>query len=1301
MSILLLIEQIYLCYHIKSEKGNYMFAKFSVKKPYMIIVGIVVCILLGTISFANMTVDLLPEMELPYMVVYTTYPGASASKVEKSVTMPLEAALGTTSGLEDISSVSNDNMSMIIMQFNENTNMDSALIDVNAKIDMAEGYFEDGTASPIVMSLNPNMLPIMEVALYANDGSDIASFSKTYEEDILPQIEKVEGVASVTSIGLLEETIEIALDQDKINAINDKVLANVDSELYEAQKEINDGYAKLNESQAQIDDGLAQIESGQTELNNGKNEAIDELANTSSQLDSTNAKLQGILANETDLNTSKASLEAEKKALEAANEQLNKGLEVLNSLPLPDETPLDTPGIAEVIEQLKQAGLTITSTNIGELKQELQAIVDTNNERIPNIDIELQNIETELMGASAAKEQINAQIAKLNEAKVALEKGKLQASIELSNAQSTLSNTKEQLLSSKAQLESARAQLDSAQEQLNESKKIAYEQADIAGVITPSMISNILLAENFEMPAGTISQDDNTSILVKVGEEFQSLDELANLTILSLPIEGLEEIKLKDLANVSFTDNHEELYSQVNGQNGVIMTIEKQSVASTSATCERINEVLNEICADGTIGNVVFFDQGVYINMIVDSVINNLIQGGILAIIVLLIFLKDFKSTLVIGISIPISLMFALVLMYFSDVTLNVISLSGLALAVGMLVDNSIVVIENIYRLKGEGMPLLQAIVKGTNSVQGAITSSTLTTICVFLPIVFASGLARQIFTDMGLTIAYALLASLIVAIIVVPMLSSRFMKKQTKEINHPWFDKFVDGYTKILKWSLSHRLIVIGMVILLLVGSVVRVATMGTSFMPEVASNQLNITLTMNDEKATIEQTRETANTLMDKMLEIEGISDFGVFQGSTSLMSAAEDNVVNIFALCETSSQSESVTKQIEQAANGLPATIEVSSSNMDLSALGGSGVQVVLYGDDLDVLYAEADNIINNVSSIDGVEEAVVSQADDVEELRVIVDKNMAMSYGLTVAQVYSEISQRLTTETSGATITIENEDYPIVIINDDDLQHDPSLLNSVTFEGTKDEETVDINLNEIANIEQGQGARAINRQNNQRTLSINISIDENHNVGLVGADIEDVLANMQMNEQIRYEIAGEIATINETLFELVKMIALAIVLIYLIMVAQFEDLLSPFIVMFTIPLAFTGGLLALIITNNDLSVISMLGFLVLSGVVVNNGIVFVDSVNQLEEEGMSKYDALIKTGRTRIRPILMTALTTILGLSTMALGIGEGAEMMAPMAIVTIGGLLYATLMTLIIVPILYDILCRKQRTKVEI
>lgn len=387
----------------------------------------------------------------------------------------------------------------------------------------------------------------------------------------------------------------------------------------------------------------------------------------------------------------------------------------------------------------------------------------------------------------------------------------------------------------------------------------------------------------------------------------------------------------------------------------------------------------------------------------------------------------------------------------------------------------------------------------------------------------------------MGLTIAYALLASLLIAVIVVPMLASRFMKKTQKTIAHPWFDKFVDGYGKLLVWSLSHKLLVLALAVLLLVGSVVKVASMGTSFMPQVASDQLNITLTMDDKKADLQETRQTADKLMDKMIAIEGISDFGVFQGATSMMSTSEENVINIFALTTSAKISDDVSKKIMEAAKDLPATIEISSSNIDLSALGGSGVQIVLFGDDLDMLYASAQSIIDDIENIEGVSEANVNEEDDIQELRVIVDKNAAMRYGLTVAQVYSAIAQRLTNETSSTTVTIADEDYPIIIVNDDQLQHDPQILQAMMLEGTVDAQTTDVKLMDIASIEQAQGAKAINRQNNQRTLTVNVSAAEGYNIGLIGREIEDRLEKIELDDGLRYEISGETATINETLME----------------------------------------------------------------------------------------------------------------------------------------------------------------------
>ena len=667
-------------------------------------------------------------------------------------------------------------------------------------------------------------------------------------------------------------------------------------------------------------------------------------------------------------------------------------------------------------------------------------------------------------------------------------------------------------------------------------------------------------------------------------------------------------------------------------------------------------------------------------------------------------FLKDVKPTVIIAFSIPISVLFAMVLMYFTDITLNIISLSGLALGVGMLVDNSIVVIENIYRLRSQGVPAAKAAVKGAAQVAGAIFASTLTTICVFLPIVFTQGISRELFTDMGLTIAYSLLASLVVALTLVPAMGSTMLRK-TKEKKHRWFDGFTNGYEKALRFSLKHKIVVIAGVVALLAFAAFEAVNMGTSFMPAMDSPQMMATLEMPKE-ATQQEGYEMTDEVMSRIRDLDDVETVGAISGGMSMTSSSSSNTYSFYILLKENGRTHSnaqMAELITGATQDLDCEVSVSASTMDMSALGGSGISLEIKGDDLDTLNSISRDVVEMLNGIEGTTDVTggITQGD--METRIVVDKNKAMEHGLTVAQVYQNIASALQTETTATTLTIGAEEMPVIVVKsqEDTLTREDLMSHKISVTNQQTGETESVPLYDIASAEDTESVSSINRENQVRYMTVTAGVDNDHNIGLVSRELEKQLASYDVPEGYTVEIQGETETINSAMGDLILMIVLAIVFIYLIMVAQFQSLLSPFIVMFTIPLAFTGGLLALWITGNPISVIAMLGFLMLSGVVVNNGIVFVDYVNQLRLEGVDKKEALIQTGRTRLRPILMTALTTILAMVTMAMGLGDGAEMTQPMAIVTIGGLAYATLLTLLVVPVLYDAFHRKPMRKVDL
>lgn len=1179
-------------------------SKFSVKKPLTVFVCVILVIILGVVSFTSMTTDLLPAMELPYVAVMTTSVGDSPEKIEKSVTKPLEQQLSTTSGIKEIQSISSENVSIVIMEFYDDVNMDSTMIDISSKIDLAN--LDDSIPNPTILQINPSMMPIL-VGAIDMDGKEIDEISTLSSDEIIPAIERVDGVASVTTTGLVENSISISLNQDKIDKLNTEILDKVDAQLASTKAKLDQGEKQLVEAKKQ----LRQQESQQTNQ---------------------------IVNGEIQLNTAKTTLEAGVKGLELSSQAIDSTIQELS----------------EKITQAQNAGLDASI---------LESALKTAQDSKVGVDAQLTTLQSQL-------EAVNNQTTQLSD-------GQALMAEKLADAYAQIEAGEQQILQGKIAFETA--------------SQSAYQAAGLTSALSKTSINQILSAENMEMPAGYIDVD-NVATLIKVGEEFKDIDEVKNLVLVD---QQDMKITLSDVADIQEVNNIGENYAKINGNDGLLFTVQKQSTASTSEVSHDIQNQIKELQKTYEGLHITSLnDQGSYIDIVVDSVLNNLITGGILAAIILFFFLKDIKTTLITAFSIPISLMFAVVLMYFSGVTLNVISLAGLALGVGMLVDNSIVVVENIYRLKAEGMDIKDAAVKGASQMAGAITASTLTTICVFLPIVFTEGMTRQLFTDMGLTIAYSLITSLIVALTLVPAMSSK-MLTHTTEKSHRWFDKVVGRYSRLLSACIRKKVILFIGVIALFIASCVLVGQMGTELIPDMDSDMISVSVN-GEKELTDDEFRKLVDETTPLIENIEGVKTVGAMEGGSMLssLSSSQGHSMSMYIILDEtrSSSSQEIAAQINKIKTDENIQLSASGSTMDLSALMGSGVQVIVKGQDLEELVRISNEVKEKLLKVDGVKEVTNGQEDNEQEIVLTVDKNKAMKYQLTVAQIYAEIASLLKTSVNSTEITYtDGEVYPIVI---EDKNDKISLDDIKNHEIKTNDDTVKVK--DLVTITTQDSMKSINHLQQSRTITVNATIQDDANIGKVGNKIDQTLKDYQVPNGYSIEMEGENETINSTIFDLVKMIALAIVFIYLIMVAQFQSLKSPFIVLFTLPLAFTGGLLALVLTGNNLSMIAMLGFLILSGVVVNNGIVFVDCVNQLKDEGMEQGEALVKAGKMRIRPIIMTALTTILGLSTMAMGIGSGADMLAPMAIVTIGGLLYATLMTLFVVPCIYDVVNRKDR-----
>lgn len=1328
-----------------------MLSRYSVKKPYTVVVAVVLVLILGVVSFTKMNTDLLPSMDMPYAMVMTTYPGASPETVEQTVTRPIEQSMATVSNITNVSSVSSENASVVILEFSEDANMDSVTLEMRENLDQIKGYWDESVGNPMIMKLNPDMLPVF-VAAVDMDGLTAPQTTDYVENHILQEMESIAGVARVSVSGGVTEQIRVELQQDKIDGVNQKVqdaingkFAGEEQKLQDAQKQLEEGQARLESGRQQLESGqqaaAGQIGQGSAQLSQAKEQMQTGLQEISAKLQTLEEKQAELEKQGEVLTASRAPIEAMLKELTAAkNEyyQAAAGKQKLENTIVQLETQIATAteSIAQLESQLEQAQTPEEQQElqnaIGEMnaqldslnmaKTEAQAQLQTLNEGLALMDIEVINkgIEKANSGLSQiaqAQAQLDAGLAqitqgkeKLNQAREQLESGKSQmsaAEVQLETqkilAAVQMSSAAAKIEVSTSQMQAAQSQIDAGKEQLDAAKEQIQEQTDLHTILTQDMIKGILAAENFAMPAGYV-QEDKKDYLVRVGEKVQDVDTLKDLVILDLGLEGLEPIRLSDVAEIQVTDDSSEVYAVINGNPGVMLTIEKQTGYSTGEVTDKILERMESLEQEEQgLHFTTLMDQGIYIDMVIQSVMQNMIYGGILAVLILFVFLRSVRPTFVIACSIPISVVAALVMMYFSGVTLNIISLSGLALGVGMLVDNSIVVIENIYRMRNEGVPARKAAIEGAKQVAGAITSSTLTTVCVFAPIVFTEGITRQLFVEMGLTIAYSLAASLLVALTVVPMMSAGLLQK-TEEKQSRFLDKLQEGYSQLILKALHHKTwVLLGALGLFLLSAVLSISK-GTEFFPSMESTQ--VTMTITTEKGTpLEETAAKSNEVMEKISDIKDIESIGAMASGSSMMSGESNtNTVTMYLVLkeEKTLNNAQLEKEIKKRTKDVKdCEIQISTDSMDMSALGGSGINIQISGKELDELQSIAKDLAKKLEGIKGTQNVSDGLEDADAEYEVMVNKEKAMEYNLTVAQVFQAINKELAEAASATTISTAAKDYEVYVESDAKEAMNRESIGKIPVEYTDSEgKKGEVLVGELAEFKDSFTPQAITREDQSRYVSVSAEIATGYNIGLVSQKVQKMLDDYHMPEGYRGQMTGEDETINEAMGQLMLMLVLALVFMYLIMVAQFQSLLSPFIIMFTIPLAFTGGFLGLVLTGKPISIIAMIGFVMLSGIIVNNGIVLVDYINQMRKEGMEKYAAIAKAGKDRLRPIIMTALTTVLGLVTMAMGLGMGGDMVQPMAIVTIGGLLYGTLLTLFVVPCIYDILNHKSYQKDE-
>ncbi|MBP9997046.1 MAG: efflux RND transporter permease subunit [Lachnospiraceae bacterium] len=1362
--------------------------KFSVKKPFTILVAVIATLILGGVSVAKMQLDLLPEISLPYLLVITTYPGASASKVEAEICEPMEGALGTINGVKNIYSVCNENYGMVQLEFLDDTDIDSAMVKVSSALNTLESTLPEECGTPSIMELGTDMLASEYLGI-SKEGMSIEELSQFTEDKIVPEFERLDGVANVTSLGLVEKTVQIELNKDKVDVLNDKILATMDdafadaveqledakkqledskeklddskADLIEAQsdlednkKDLADGRRELDDSVAELDDKQKELDSNKEELKKQKEELEKKKKETYDKLSQASAIMDELKSYQTQLVSKKAdltSLQASKKAIDKAATDL---LAYIPSLDADSDGNLSADELSPLSAGLSKLGLSISSLadkSISDVEGEVRSAADS---KIDSYSKEIDALNVEIATTEAIISGYESELKALGYTYEDVERMKLEASAGFGSADAQMTIGETTLISAQASIDSAYDNIDDALKQLDDGQKAindgqekiddgwkqlsdgeeqlsdgwedyndavktyekqraeAVKKANADDLLKLSTLAQIIYAQNFAMPAGYVDDELDNSWLVEVGDNFDAVEQLENSVLCN--IHDVGDVKLSDVSDITIIDNADDSYVRYNGNQAVILSIFKSSTAGTndvSKLCKAKIEELQNTYDDLSV--MVLTDQGDYIDLIVKSVLQSMIIGAILAIIVLAIFLKDIKPTIVVAISIPLSVLAAFVCMYFAGISLNMLSLSGMALGIGMLVDNSIVVIENIYRLRSRGMEAPRAAVQGTKQVAGAIISSTLTTACVFLPMVYTTGMVNDLMTPMCLTIIFCLLASLIVSMSVAPAAASTILKNCTAK-KHTLFDKVMVYYEKALDYCLRVKLVPIAVSIILLGLTAWQVVRMGIVMIPEMTVNQIEASVEM-DENMDREECYAAADEIMDRLLAIEGVGDIGILNGGDEAlftgMSDTTSNFRNYSLMILTSNpkagsdEIKSICKSMEECTAGIEGvTFSVATAMSEMDSLFGAGLSVDIYGNDIDELLKVSEDVMEIVDQVDGYIDISNGQEDADKVIHLAIDKNKAMSLGLSVAQIYEGIASKTTLSADSVKINIDGIDMKVKIVDEMEPLTKENLMDySYTVEVTDDDGdkvTQEHKLAEFATVEIRDGINAINRENQNRYITVTAGVDEGYNTTLLTRQLKPLIENYKAPNGVEIDLGGEYDSVVEMLKQMALVIALGLAFIYLVMVAQFQSLLSPFIVMFTIPLAFTGGLLALWCTGENLSTLSIMGFVVLMGTVVNNGIVFVDYTNQLRKQGLDRKTALIATGKTRMRPILMTALTTILAESNLIFGDDMGAQLGRGMALVIAGGLAYATLMTLFIIPVMYDILFKKQPLDVD-
>jgi len=1015
----------------------------SVRRPVTTILIFAALIVIGLYSLTQLPVDLYPEVELPFVGVVTTYPGASASDIESNITRPIEDMLNSVSNLKEMTSTSSDGLSVIFMNFEYGTNLDEASNDIRSNLSFIENYLPEDSEKPTIMKFNSSMMPIIFYAITAEES--YRGLEKILDEKIVNPLNRIEGVGSVSLAGVPGRKVYIDVDPRKMEAYN----------------------------------------------------------------------------------------------------------------------------------------------------------------------------------------------------------------------------------------------------------------------LTIEQIGSILRAENMNMPAGYIEMGQNDYPL-RIQGEFPESDVIKNLVVSSY---NGNNVYLKDVAMVRDTIRETKLDTRINGLQGMTMYVQKQSGGNTVKVTKEIEKTLAELTKDlpTDVRIEKLFDSATFIKDSISNLTETLLYAAIFVILVVLFFLGRWRATVIIIVTIPISLVVAFIYLFVTGESINIISLTSLSIAIGMVVDDAIVVLENITKHVERGSHPREAAIYATNEVWLAVIVTTLTVVAVFFPLTFVKGLTGVLFKQLGMLVSITIITSVFAAITLTPTMSALLLKWHPIRKDAPfwtydgsirkalnWFDRF---YEKTLRWALHHKTVVSLIAIVIFVMSMSLFFVVDTEFFPEADQSRITATIELQtgtrvDE--TIKTTDKIDELIREKYPEVNLVSSSTGSDeqaGFSSLFGAGGTHVITysmrLVPIEEREKNVMTIAEEMRVELAKLPEIIDFTvSTSESMSSFGSNTVDVEIYGYNIAETNIVAEELATKIRKIEGAKDVTISRDKSKPELQIILDRNKMISSGLNTAIVSSAVKNRVEGMTA-TRLRQSGDEYDVVVRFKESAR---STLTDIENIGISNPTGNVIRLGEIADIKEYWSPPSIERKRRERIVSVSFT-PYKRSLTELQVEVQKAIDETPVPSGVMVQISGAIEEQMESFMDIAFLIVVSLILVYLIMASQFESLKMPFIIMFSIPFAFSGVALALFITNTTLSVISGIGAVMLIGIVVKNAIVLVDFINLMRERGNELYEAISISGRSRLRPVIMTSATTILGMLPLAMSTGSGSELWSPMGVAVIGGLIFSTFVTLIIVPVVYAIFAK--------